>query len=217
MHKKIVSLLISISCLAIISGCASSKSGGTSDQSEESANQTKLQKDLAKAPPEWSSSGDEDIDAIGEKVWNLVDGSHTRMNQVNTKLENHTEYMQFLRTLESRPGITADALLKEWKADTEGLAKQVPAVEAGSEAMANDLNAFEIFLKETLQLPEIVKIAANVESIKAKLDSANFLMKAKLGKAAINLPKGGAYIFHCNGVIKKLKSNNDALLSASKS
>jgi hypothetical protein len=215
---KLVSFFSTLLIFNVIffTGCASSgdKSDGTA--ASKASQESQLQDDLKKSPPKWSSSGDADIDVIGEKLWKLVDGSHTRMQQVNVKIENYTEYMQFVRTLESKPGATAESLLAEWKAD-EDLAKQVPAVEAGAEALAKDLNAFEIFLKETMQLPEILKIASSVESIKAKMDSANFMTKAKLGKALLNLPKAVSYISHCNGVIKSLKANNTALLNAKKS
>ena len=198
-------------------GCASSGDKSDGSAASKASQESQLQDGLAKAPPKWSSSGDADIDVIGEKLWKLVDGSHTRMNQVSAKLENYTEYMQFVRALELTPGATAESLLAEWKADTDGLAKQVPGVEAGANALAEDLNAFEIFLKETMQLPEILKIATSVESIKAKMDSANFMTKAKLGKALLNLPKAVSYISHCNGIIKSLKANNTALLNAKKS
>jgi hypothetical protein len=222
MNIKLFSkILFSSTILALAYGCASKGKGGTADKAEEDAKQTEIQADLAKKPPKWSSSGDSDIDLIGEKIWKLVDGSYTRMNQLNDKVNNQTDYNQFLQTLAARQeenkDFSAQDLINEWKADTDGQAKQVPQVLAGARAVNNDLNAVEIFLKESLQLPEIVKIAVSVKSVKAKMESASFLTKAKLAKAALNLPKGVAYISHCNGVISKLKENNKVLLATNKS
>jgi hypothetical protein len=173
-----------------------------------------LADDLQKKAPQWDSSGDADIDALGKRVWNLVEGSETRMNQFYDKYSKQIEYNKFQKTLSERGDITEAALLAEMRNNGKG--EEADKVVAAANAFENDFNALEIFLKETLSNPDVLRIPQEVKSIKSKLDSADMMVKLKLAKAAKNLGEGASYLSHASGVISKLKKANKALLAGAK-
>jgi hypothetical protein len=83
-------------------------------------------------------------------------------------------------------------------------------VVAGRDAIRNRVNEASNFIEKTATAPEILEIVVRVDSLKAKLDSADFLMKAKLAKAFINLTKGAGYIIHCRTVTRKINNSINA-------
>lgn len=197
-YSLVLSLVTAI--LLLFAACASG-SGSLAD-------------DLQKKAPQWDSSGDADIDALGKRIWNLVEGSETRMNQFYDKYSKQIEYNKFQKTLSERGDITADALLAEMR--DAGKGEEADKVVAAANAFKNDLNALEIFLKETLSNPDVLLIPQEVKSIKSKLDSADMMVKMKLTKAAKNLGEGATYLSHASGVISKLKKANNTLLAGAK-
>jgi hypothetical protein len=204
-HPALIALLSSI-CILFAFGCASK---GTQSVAKEAAWRAELNEDLEKKPPKWSNTGDEDVDAFGTKLFRLVDGSYENMQQVNTKLAEEIPYNVFMNTLaekqQENPDLTEEQLLQEMR--DEGRGDEADKVVSGRDAIRNRVTEASNFLEKTFTAPEIVEIAVRVESLKAKLDSADFLMKAKLGKAFINLTQGAAYVVHCRNVTRKLNAS----------
>jgi hypothetical protein len=210
MHKKTITFLAIISCLAIFSGCQSSK--GTKKKGEAAAWGEDLKEDLQKQPPKWSNTGDEDVDALGEKIYRMVDGSHENMQQVYTKLTDEIPYNEFMSTLteerKTDPDLTEDQLLQRMRDNNQS--ETADQVVAGRDAIRNRVNEASNFIEKTATAPEILEIVVRVDRLKAKLDSADFLMKAKLAKAFVNLTKGAAYIVHCRTVTRKINNSINA-------
>lgn len=204
-HPTLIALLSSI-CILFAFGCASK---GTKSAGKEAEWRAELNEDLEKKPPKWSNTGDEDVDAFGTKLFRLVDGSYENMQQVNTKLAEEIPYNVFMNTLaderKENPSLTEEQLLQQMRDNGEG--DNADKVVSGRDAIRNRVTEASNFFEKTVKASEIVEIIVRVESLKAKLDSADFLMKAKLGKAFINLSQGAAYVVHCRNVTRKLNNS----------
>ena len=207
-YSTLIALLSSI-CILFAFGCASK---GTKSVSKEAAWRAELIEDLEKKPPKWSNTGDEDVDAFGTKLFRLVDGSYENMQQINTKLSEEIPYNVFMSTLannqKENPSLTEEQLLQEMR--DEGRGDEADKVVSGRDAIRNRVTEGSNFFNKTATAPEIVEIVLRVNSLKAKLDSADFLMKAKLAKAFVNLTQGAAYVVQCRTVTRKLNASINA-------
>jgi hypothetical protein len=134
------------------------------------------------------------------------------MQQVYTKLTYEIPYNEFMSTLteerKTDPDLTEDQLLQRMRDNNQS--ETADQVVAGRDAIRNRVNEASNFIEKTATAPEILEIVVRVDSLKAKLDSADFLMKAKLAKAFINLTKGAGYIIHCRTVTRKINNSINA-------
>ena len=204
MTKIYLPITASLIYFFFLAGCQSSKT--TKSSGEAASWGADIKEDLQKQPPKWSNTGDEDVDALGEKIYRMVDGSHENMQQVYTKLTDEIPYNEFMSTLteerKTDPDLTEDQLLQRMRDNNQS--ETADQVVAGRDAIRNRVNEASNFIEKTATAPEILEINVRVDRLKAKLDSADFLMKAKLAKAFVNLTKGAAYIVHCGQSQEKL-------------
>lgn len=160
----------------------------TSIEQEVVTESAMLAVDLQKAPPKWKSTGDEDLDAFGTKLFKLVDGSSFRMNQFYQNYTNQKVFTKFLMNLELKSAenasMTADKLLSQMRHAGKGV--QADKVVDGAHAVNGELNELDNFLDDIIELPDIVGIAIKVRFFK-KVGSAQLMMKIKIARDVISL------------------------------
>lgn len=212
MHKKIVSLLIVISCLAIISGCATKKDPETL----KSKDKQDLQSIMDVTPPKWEETGDADFDEIvGDLFEQNVKSNSKAMDEIYTKLITSKDYNSFSESVAykaNKENISTD------EASSIILNELKTASDSGDEIATQKLQNIQKVLKSvekdvdqgiegfTKLLSTLAKKYTAFQSLKYKIDEGNFLEKAKLAKAfASGLSQLDEFMSYSNKSQKFLK------------
>ena len=117
---QILSSLV-LTSLIFFNGCAS-KGKDTTSKADAKNQKSAFEADLEKAPPKYFTGeifklDDPDIDAIGEKIFSIVNECYKRKKEIATLLENQPAYKTFEKALEVRretdPNVTAEQVLSD--------------------------------------------------------------------------------------------------------
>ena len=209
---QLLSSLI-LASLVFLNGCAT-KGKDTTSKADAQNQKSAFEADLEKAPPKYFTGkiallDDPDIDAIGQKLFSIVNECYKRKKEIATLLENQPAYKTFESALETRretdPKATAEQVLSDM---SEVERKQV--IES-AKILQSKANAFDRYISNLFKdEKDFIDTIIKGVTIKKKMESASYFKKAQIAKLGANFVLGAKYVIHSKSVANRLKENATA-------